>query len=190
MRRSNFPVGLILALIAGPVLAHPGHGSDGFGAGLLHPLLGWDHLLAMLAVGLYAARTSAAPWRMPATFVAAMLAGTGLGAMGIDWPGVETGVASSVLVLGLMIAATMRLPGALPLVAFFALCHGVAHGVEMPADAARMAGSYVLGLVLVTALLHAVGYVVGRQLAGQGGRTLERGVGGVLAIAGVVMLST
>ncbi|MBL8448264.1 MAG: HupE/UreJ family protein [Zoogloeaceae bacterium] len=190
MCRSNFPVGLILALIAGPVLAHPGHGGDGLGAGLLHPLLGWDHLLAMLAVGLYTARTSAAPWRMPVTFVAAMLAGTGLGAAGIVWPGVETGVAASVLVLGLMVAATMRLPGALPLVVLFALCHGAAHGVEMPADVAQSAELFVLGLALVTALLHAVGYVVGRQMAGLGGRTLERGVGGALALAGMVMLAT
>jgi urease accessory protein len=148
------------AIAAGPALAHPGHGADAL-AGLAHPLTGADHLLAMTAVGLLAAqRGGRALWAWPAAFVAAMLAGYGLGLAAPGVPLVEPAILASVMVLGALTAAQTRTPLALgiALIGAFGLCHGYAHGAESPADAGL---GFPLGFALTTAALHAAGVGLG-----------------------------
>lgn len=178
-----------LALWAGAAVAHPGHESASFFSGITHPPGGADHLLAMLAVGLYAARQAGRQrWALPASFVLAMLAGAGLGALGIMLPAVEAGIAASVLVLGLLIAFAARLPvaAALPLVAVFALFHGHAHQAEMGEGTLA---AYAAGFALATAALHAAGYLVGRWLPQSlWAQRLQRTAGALIAGAGAVFL--
>lgn len=156
------------ALLAGLLLpslahAHIGVGSvGGFAHGFAHPFGGLDHLAAMVAVGLWAAQLGGrALWAVPLTFVGVMVVGGALGMMGIALPFAEQGIVLSVLLLGVMIAASVRLPLWLSsvLVGLFAVCHGHAHGSEMPAEAT--AATYALGFVLATASLHALGVLLG-----------------------------
>lgn len=180
---------LALAIFALPVLAqaHPGHdGHDltwDFTSGAAHPLSGWDHLLAMIAVGLWAAQLGGrSRWLVPAAFVSVMALGAVLGHAGLALPGVEQGIAASILILGLLIAAAVRLPApaGMALVGIFALFHGVAHGAEMPATAGGL--SYGAGFIVATAGLHAVGLGLGFALQKQ--RTVARLAGGAVALAG------
>ena len=178
-----------LTLVSGSALAHPGHTAMSFASGLAHPLGGVDHLLAMLAVGLYAARQGgAARWALPLTFVAAMLAAASLASAGVVFPTIEFGVAASVLMLGLMIAALVRLPLALSaaMVGLFALCHGAAHVAEK-GDAGLL--SYALGFGLASAALHGCGWLIGHQLPHNDlGQRMQRVAGGMIALAGGVLL--
>lgn len=155
------------ALLLAPALAfaHPGHGDNGLVAGLSHPLGGIDHLLAMLAVGLWAAQQKgAARWALPCTFVGILLIGGLLGFEGLNLPVLESGIAASVLALGLAVALAIRPPLMLAVAAtaLFALFHGVAHGLELPNMANPWA--YATGFVAATALLHAAGFAVVRVL--------------------------
>ena len=169
--------------------AHPGHGADGFAQGFAHPLHGLDHLLAMLAVGLWAAQLGGrAKWAVPAAFVGAMAVGGALGMAGVGLPLAEPGIAASVLILGLLIAAAVRLPLAagVALVGGFALCHGYAHGAEMPATAAGAV--YALGFAGATALLHGCGFGLG-ALMQRGAKAEWLRAGGVaISAAGVLLL--
>ena len=149
-----------LCLALAPVLAHahPGHGVSGFAAGVSHPVHGLDHILAMVAVGLWAAQLGGrAKWLVPASFVSVMAIGGALGMAGVAMPFAEQGIFASVLILGVLIAAAVRLPlaASMGIVGLFALCHGQAHGLEMPGNAAGLA--YGAGFVIATALLHATG---------------------------------
>ena len=150
-----------LTAIATPALAHTGHShADGLISGFLHPFMGADHLIAMVAVGLFgAAAMKDKVWAAPATFVAAMVGGAILAWSGVALPHVEGGIALSVLVLGLMCAFALRVPAALALglTAVFAAFHGYAHGAE----ASGSALAYVAGFSSATALLHAGGVLVG-----------------------------
>jgi urease accessory protein len=175
--------------------AHPGHaGGHDFGwdfsGGFAHPFSGWDHLLAMIAVGLWAAQLGGrARWLVPAAFVGVMTLGAVLGHGGHAFAGLEQGIAASVLVLGLLVASAARLPlaGGMGLVGLFALFHGMAHGAEMPATAAGL--EYGIGFVLATALLHAAG--VGLGMLGARRSTLISRIAGVgIALAGVIMLAS
>lgn len=170
-------------------LAHPGHESASFLSGFNHPLGGLDHLLAMLAVGLYAAQQAGrARWSLPAGFVLAMLLGAALGASGIRLPAVEAGIAASVLVLGLLLAFAVRLPlaASLPLVALFALFHGHAHHAEMGAASLL---TYAIGFALATALLHAVGFMLARWMPeNRAGFAAKRIAGACMAAIGGVLL--
>jgi len=143
--------------------AHVGIGeASGFLHGLLHPASGLDHVLAMLAVGLWAAQTGGrSVMVVPLTFVGVMALGGALPMLGIGLPFVERGILLSVLLLGVLIAASVRLPLWLGsgMVGLFALWHGHAHGAEMPALASGI--GYALGFLLATALLHAIGIVFG-----------------------------
>lgn len=183
-------VAVALALASGAALAHPGHGAGAsFFSGLAHPFGGLDHVLAMIAVGLYAATQSGLARRaLPAAFLLAMLAGAGLGAAGLALPGVEAGIAASVLVLGLLIAFAARLPvaAALPLLAVFALLHGHAHQAAI--GGASLA-AYVCGLAVATLALHALGFVAARSLP-QTPLAIgaQRICGGLIAAAGIVLL--
>jgi len=156
-------VGVALLATAMPALAHTGGGSaSGFVAGFGHPLLGLDHLLAMVAVGLFAAVLGGrALWLVPASFVAMMAVGGLLALDGVGLPMVETGIALSVVVLGAAVALRVQLPvaAAMAVCGAFALFHGHAHGTEMPAAAS--AASYAAGLVIATAVLHATGVGLG-----------------------------
>ncbi|MGY6502609.1 MAG: HupE/UreJ family protein [Acidimicrobiales bacterium] len=182
----------VLLATAGPVAAHPedearmGGGLNGF----LHPLLGLDHLAAMVAVGVVAALAlrRLPVWSVPASFVGGMIAGGAVGFAGIEVAGVEAIIAGSVLVLGLIVAAAVRAPlGAwlLPAVAIAGAAHGNAHGLEAPTAAAPLL--YVVGFVLATVLLHAAGAAIGLVL-----RRVEIGqvVGGLAVAAfGVTLLA-
>jgi len=194
---------ILLASLAVPALAHPGHpGGEahdaGFAQGLAHPFGGFDHLLAMLAVGLwavqFAARTEnrSALWLLPAAFVLPMGAGFLLALNGIALPGVEAGIALSVLILGLAVAFAARPPlaAAMTVTAGFALFHGFAHGTEM--GGAEMgdgaATAYAAGMLLATALLHGLG-LAGALLSQQVATPLlTRVSGAIVAVAGVVIL--
>lgn len=168
--------GASLSLSAAAAIAHTGdHTVTGFVSGLTHPLLGLDHLLAMIAIGLWAAQQGGrALWAVPAAFVGAMLLGGGLALAGLSLPSVETGIAASVLVLGLLIATRRQwaVIAGMAIAAGFALFHGYAHGLEMPQAASP--ALYALGFVIATAFLHGVGIagsLIGRyamQVAGVG----------------------
>lgn len=180
---------LALAAASGTALAHPGHDAASFASGFAHPFGGLDHLLAMFAVGLYAARQpGAARWALPVGFVAAMLAGAGLGAAGVALPAVESGIALSVLVLGLLIALAARLPlaASLPMVAAFALFHGFAHHAEMGGAALA---TYAAGFALATAALHGGGYLLACWMPESGlAQGVKRAVGAGIASVGAVLL--
>jgi urease accessory protein len=155
----------------------------------MHPLGGLDHVLAMVAVGLYAAMIGGrALWLMPLTFIGVMVLGGALGASGIVDPFVEVGIAMSVIVLGLAVALRVNLPAitAIALVGLFAIFHGHAHGAEMP-DASGY--TYAAGFVLTTALLHCAGIALGLAAGRLGGLRIAQAAGGALAIAGVALLA-
>jgi len=187
MRLLPLLAALCLLALAGPAAAHPGH-AGGFADGLAHPFGGLDHVLAMVAVGLWAAqRGGRAVWLVPASFVAMMLVGGALGALGIGLPALELGIVGSVVALGLMVALALRLPVALgmALVGLFALWHGHAHGSEMPASA--VAGLYALGFAAATASLHALGVGLGLALRRS---PATRWGGAGIAAAGLALLLT
>jgi urease accessory protein len=177
---------LALGLIPAPSAFAHTFGAHGMGlvAGLSHPFLGLDHLLAMTAVGLWAAQLGGqALWRIPLAFVTSTAAGAALGAYGLTLPGVETGIVLSVLLLGLLIAAATRLPIAagMGLVALFALFHGHAHGLEMPQAATPW--GYGLGMLLSTALLHGLGVLAGIKVR----QNFLRLAGAAISLAGLGM---
>ena len=142
--------------------------SHGFQDGFLHPLTGWDHLLAMIAVGLWAAQhRGRARWLIPLSFLGVMLLGGILGVAGVYVPGTELAIAISVLALGALVATMTRFTPSLSMmvVGVFALFHGYAHGHEMPAAAGAL--PFSLGFVLATALLHGLGLAAGLGLQSQ-----------------------
>jgi len=187
----NRKILIATTLLLSPALAfaHPGHDHAGVMSGLAHPLFGLDHLLAMLAVGLWAAQQrGAARWALPLTFVATMLFGGLLGFAGIEIPLMETGIAGSVLALGLLVALAVRPPLAIAagLTALFAASHGVAHGLELPALSSPW--GYAAGFVAATAALHAAGYAVARSLP-QAAAPLVRIAGVASALTGAWLLA-
>ena len=185
---------LALAGFTGAAEAHTGHGSTiGFMHGFLHPLSGLDHMLAMVAVGLFAARLGGkAFWAVPLAFVAMMVVGGAMGMNGFGLPYVEIGIAASVIVLGAAVALDFNLPisAAMGLVGFFALFHGHAHGSEMPLAASGL--TYGLGFVIATALLHGAGLGLGfaiSQATVSRNSGLLKLTGAAMAAAGVGMMS-
>lgn len=176
-----------LALLLAPALAfaHPGHDESGLVAGIGHPLGGLDHLLAMLAVGLWAAQQKgAARWALPCAFVGTMLTGGLLGFEGLSLPALESGIAASVFALGLAVALAVRPPLFVAVIAtsLFALFHGVAHGLELPEMSSPW--GYALGFVAATAALHGVGYAIVRLLPATAAPVV-RVAGALSAAAGV-----
>ena len=173
-----------------PALAHVGEGQlGGFASGFAHPLFGFDHLLAMLAVGIWGAQMGGrSVWTLPVTFPLVMALGGIMGMAGVPIPSVELGIALSVLVLGLAIAFAWRPfePVALVIIAAFAIFHGYAHGDELPAAADPAA--YSVGFVAATGAIHVagigIGLVIGRLLNGW----VSRGLGGAIAAGGLYFL--
>ncbi len=188
--KSKTTAAFITALSLAPTLAHahPGHGA-GFDAGFVHPMQGWDHLLAMVAVGLWAAQLGGrARWVVPATFVGVMMLGNALGMAGIAVPLVEPAIVCSVILLGLLVlmAARLSLAASMVLVGVFALFHGLAHGAEVPANASGI--TYTLGFALATAALHGCGLAGGTAMARFAKMPWLRFAGAAIAVAGAMLV--
>ena len=163
--------------------------AGGFVSGLSHPVSGWDHILAMVAVGLWGAQLGMpAIWVLPVAFPMMMAFGGMLGLMGTPLPGVEIGIAVSGVVLGALVLGAVRMPlaAAVSVVAFFAVFHGHAHGTEL--QAGQNALLYSLGFVIATGLLHATGIAIGLLQHWSPGRMLLRGAGGVVLAGGLYFL--
>ncbi|MFI5000696.1 MAG: HupE/UreJ family protein [Reyranellales bacterium] len=178
---------VLLLGVAGPALAHPGHDASGF----LHPFTGYDHLLAMIGAGMWAAllavRRPAAAFFVPAAFMAMMAVGAAAGFAGIKLPLAEAGVLASVFMLGGLVMAAVRVPvaSAMVVVGMFAALHGYAHAVDAPVIDP---GRYILGFLAATALLHAAGLGLGwvaQRLVGDLGL---RAMGALLLAGGTLVL--
>jgi len=177
-------------LSAAPALAHTGESGGGFVSGMAHPIFGPDHVVAMVAVGLWGAFLgSPAIWLLPIVFPLVMAFGGVLGIIGVPMIAVETGIATSAIVLGLMVALAARPPlwAAAALVGAFAIFHGYAHGRELPDGANAVAFS--AGFVIATGLLHVCGIAFGGLSRWPAGRCAVRAAGGVIALVGVAYLS-
>jgi urease accessory protein len=163
---------------------------DGFLSGFTHPLYGWDHVAAMIAVGILGAFLGRpAVWVLPVIFPIVMAFGAVLGILGVPLPGIEPGIALSSIVLGSLIVLAIRPPlwVAAILVAGFAIFHGYAHGVELPNAANPL--TYSLGFVLSTGLLHLFGIAIGELIRWPWGKIVARTAGGIIALTGVGFLT-
>jgi urease accessory protein len=181
-------VGVVLA---GSAFAHEGGGvAGGFASGFMHPILGWDHVVAMVAVGLWGAFLGRlAIWVLPIVFPMVMAFGGAIGLSGLHIPAVETGIALSAIVLGAVVALAVRPPiwVAAVIVGSFAIFHGYAHGVELPKAADPLA--YSLGFVIATGTLHLLGIAIGLVVRWPAGKVAVRAVGAAIALAGVAFLT-
>ncbi len=170
--------------------AHIINGTQGgFGSGFAHPLTGPDHFLAMFAVGLWGAQMGGRPvWTLPVAFPLIMVVGGIVGLAGVQLAGIEIGIALSVLALGLAIALAWHPAewAALILIAFFALCHGYAHGAELPLSTDP--ADYAIGFVLATGMIHLFGIGVGLGLSKPAGGRFARALGAAIALGGVYFL--
>ena len=184
---------IVLALLAAaqPAFAHEQTGvGGGLVSGLLHPLTGMDHLIAMVAVGIWGAQLGApAIWVLPITFPLVMAFGGVLGVLKIPLPMPEMVIALSALVLGAAVALRLRLPfaAAAVVVAVFAVFHGHAHGAELPGSANPLA--YGVGFVVATGLLHLCGIAIGTLTRWPAGERLIQGLGAVIAMLGCYFLA-
>ena len=180
-----------MVLLSAAAHAHEGGGiAGGFVSGFVHPILGWDHVAAMVAVGLWGAFLgSPAIWVLPVVFPLVMAFGGALGVMGIPIPSIETGIAVSAIVLGAMVALAVRPPLwiAAVLVGVFAIFHGHAHGTELPGAANPLA--YSAGFVISTGMLHLSGIAFGLLVRWPVGRIAVRTCGVIISLAGVGFLT-
>jgi urease accessory protein len=196
MKRTIVTTLTTIAFVFAPVIAfaHPGHGgADGMIQGFAHPLSGIDHVLAMVAVGLLAAQFGGrALWLVPLSFVSMMAVAGAVAMAGIRIPLAEFGIASSVVVLGLVVAFRFSLSvlAAMALAGFFAVFHGYVHGAELPAGVPHLL--YAAGFVGATMLLHTAGIGLG-LFAGQSGGKIGSGLlqagGGAAALFGIAVIS-
>ena len=177
-------------VVSTSAFAHPGHYEMSLAGGLSHPLTGIDHILAMLAIGLWAAQLGGrATWAIPTVFVSLMAVGGLLGFNGVPLPFVESGIAVSVLVLGLLIAMAAKVPlsAGIPIAALFALFHGHAHGTELTAG--MSAAAYAAGFVISTAALHLAGIGMGLLLKRLNSTQLVRySSGAAISVCGLLLL--
>jgi urease accessory protein len=177
---------VILATLSSSAFAHVGGHASGLADGLAHPFSGLDHVLAMVAVGLWASRLGRpAIWLLPLTFPAVMALGAVVGASGMAVPGTEIALAGTVIVLGLVIAFALRpsVAASAALIGGFALIHGYSHGAELPPSSGALA--YGAGFVAATFMLHAIGLAIG-GLSRQA--LAARAAGAAIAAVGVVLL--
>jgi urease accessory protein len=182
---------LVLVLLWAQVASgHPQAGeAKGFLTGFMHPISGLDHVLAMIAVGLWGAQLGApAIWLLPVAFPMVMAFGGMLGLMGVPLPGTEYGIAASAILLGAAVMFEVRPPLAFAavLVAIFALFHGHAHGTELPAGESGLL--YSIGFVIATGCLHGVGITIGTVHRWRWGQNLLRVAGAGVAMAGVFFM--
>ena len=195
----------LATLVGTAAFAHPGDHSHlahlGFATGFAHPFTGLDHLLAMIAVGLWASQlggravwllplTFPVVWLLPLTFPVVMAAGAALGFGGVALPWIEVGITASVLVLGAAVALSYRpsLAVSLPLIGLFALLHGYAHGVELSAQTSAL--GYCAGFVAATFILHLAGLAIGFAAGRTPVRFAARTAGGAIAAVGAILLVT
>lgn len=187
-RLIRLSLGAAFGLLPAFAFAHPGHDESGLLAGFAHPLSGLDHLLAMFAVGLWAAQQRGrARWLLPLTFVGSMVLGGLLGFAGFALAYLETGIAASVLTLGVLVTVAARPPevAALAITALFGLAHGIAHGLELPEMSSPVA--YALGFTVATLGLHGAGFALARGLSMSNG-AIVRVLGLASASAGAWLL--
>lgn len=186
-RSTKLLMTLSLMMTASVAIAHPGHGvhtHNDFLSGLMHPLMGIDHLLAMAAIGFWSMRQSTSmKGSVPLFVVGGMIVGAALAWGGIQLTGVETGIAMSVLLAGVLIATMTKLPTAIggTLVALFMLTHGYAHGLEMAEGTSLF--SYLVGFVVATLAITFAGRGLGALMLNADNR-ITRALGGVVAIIG------
>jgi urease accessory protein len=180
----------LVMLSPSSALAHVERGQvTGLITGLQHPWSGLDHVLAMIAVGIWGAQLgNPALWLLPVTFPMVMAMGAMLGLLGIPLPGVEIGIAVSAILLGAMVAGEVRpqLLLAALLVGFFAIFHGHAHGTDLPAGQSGLL--YSMGFVIATGSLHAIGIALGLIHRWPAGKLALRGAGALIAVMGVTFL--
>ena len=180
----------MLVVVAPPVQAHTDSGAtSGLVAGLSHPISGLDHVLAMIAVGLWGAQLgSPAIWLLPVTFPMVMAFGGMLALMGVSLPGTEYGIAASAILLGLAVTTELkaRLEFAAILVGVFAIFHGHAHGTELPAGESGLL--YSMGFVIATGCLHAFGVGIGLVHRWPVGQRILRLAGGAVTVGGIFFL--
>jgi urease accessory protein len=182
---------LVLVSLHSVASAHVGFHPQGIGDGIAHPFSGLDHILAMVAVGLWASQMGRpAWWLLPLTFPVVMALGAVMGFAGLALPWIEIGIAGSVVALGAVIAFALRpsLAVSMALIALFALVHGYAHGTELPASASPLA--YGFGFAAATLVLHAIGLALGALSNWAAGRMAMRGAGAAIAVAGIALLMT
>ena len=182
---------LLLVLLCAPAaFAHPQQGEAvGFLTGFRHPISGLDHVLAMVAVGLWGAQLgSPAIWLLPVAFPMVMAMGGMLGLMGVPLPGIEYGIAFSAILLGAAVMFEIRPPLAVAaaLVGFFAIFHGHAHGTELPPGQSALL--YSMGFVIATGCLHAVGISIGAVHRWGWGKRLVRFAGAIVAVGGMFFM--
>lgn len=174
-----------------PALAHEQAGvAGGLASGLLHPVTGVDHLIAMVAVGIWGAQLGApAIWILPITFPLVMAVGGVLGVLHVPLPMPEVMIAVSAVILGVAVAARLRLPfaAAALVVAVFAIFHGHAHGAELPRAANALA--YGVGFVTATGLLHLCGIMIGTLTRWPAGERIIQGLGAGIAVVGCYFLA-
>ena len=184
------PILTVAMLCAQPAFAHPQKGAAvGFVTGFLHPISGLDHVLAMVAVGLWGAQLGApAIWLLPVAFPMVMAFGGMLGLLGVPIPGVEYGIAASAILLGAAVMFEFRPPLGLAaaLVGFFAICHGHAHGTELPPNQSALL--YSMGFVIATGCLHAVGIGIGTIYRWTWGQKLVRAAGAAITTGGLFFM--
>jgi urease accessory protein len=190
LRHGTRLIAVLLCLAAvSPAAAHTGDVVGGFFGGLAHPVLGPDHVAAMVAVGLWGAFLgSPAIYLLPVVFPLVMALGGALGILGVPLPGTEIGIAISAVLLGLAVVLAIKPPiwMAALLGGTFAIFHGHAHGAELPPGADALA--YSVGFVVATGLLHLAGIALGLLARWPAGRLAVRTTGGAIALAGVVFL--
>jgi urease accessory protein len=178
-------------LLATPAFAHTGQGvAGGFATGFMHPITGLDHVVAMVAVGMWGAFLGPpAIWLLPIVFPMVMAFGGVLGVLGVPLHGVETGIALSAIGLGAMVAFAARPPlwVAAVLVGTFAIFHGYAHGAELPGATNPLA--YGIGFVVATGLLHLCGIAFGLLVRWPLGERAVRATGGAIVCAGLYFLA-
>jgi urease accessory protein len=188
-RAAAVVAGLLVATST-PLLAHDRGGqAQGFVTGLLHPVSGLDHVLAMVSVGLWGAQLGApALWMLPVAFPVVMAMGGFLGLLGVPIPGVEIGIALSAILLGFVVMLESRPPllAAAALVSVFAMFHGHAHGIELPPGENAM--TYSMGFVVATGCLHGAGIMMGLTHRWRSGRIALRLSGAVVSVAGLAFL--
>lgn len=188
---SRLMVAIVLFLASEPAIAHDGTGlKGGFVSGFAHPLTGPDHMLAMIAVGLWGAFLGRPMiYLLPMIFPMMMTFGGAVAMVGVPLPPVELGIALSVVVLGAMILFAVRAPiwVACTIVGIFGLFHGYAHGLEIPSAADPI--GYSTGFVLATGMLHVFGITLGLLRTRPGGDVITRGLGGGTVVAGLWFLA-
>jgi len=192
LNRNRWTAGLLLICLLTPLsaLAHTdGHGGNGLVSGLTHPVSGPDHMLAMVAVGLWGAQLGRpAIWLLPVAFPVVMAFGGFLGLIGVNLPFVEIGIAVSGVALGAMVLLEARPPlwAAALLVGLFAIFHGHAHGAELPEGDSGLL--YSIGFVISTGCLHACGITIGLLHRWPAGKVLLRAAGACVALGGCYFL--